>query len=70
MRTNIELNAKLVKEAFRYTDVTTKRDLIDLALREFVENHKRKDIRELKHKHLIRDDYDYKSLRTKDNDKE
>ena len=68
MRTNIELNDKLIKEAFRYTDVTTKRELVDLALREFVENHKRKDIRELKHKNLIRDDYDYKSLRK--NDKE
>jgi hypothetical protein len=32
-------------------------------LREFVENHKRKDIRELRGKGLIRPDYDYKALR-------
>ena len=63
MRTNILLDDKLMKEAFKYADVSTKRELIDLALREFVDNHRRKDIRELKNKKLISDDYDYKSLR-------
>lgn len=63
MRTNIVLDDKLMKEAFKYTNVSTKRELIDLALREFVDNHRRKDIRELKNKKLISDNYDYKSLR-------
>jgi Arc/MetJ family transcription regulator len=63
MRTNIILNDKLVKEAFQYTQVTTKKDLIDLALREFVENHRRKDVRELRGKVKIADDYDYKKMR-------
>jgi Arc/MetJ family transcription regulator len=36
MRTNIVLDDKLVKEAFKLTDVKTKRDLVDLALRELV----------------------------------
>ena len=40
MRTNIELNSKLVKEAFCYTSVTTKRELIEQALLEFVQNHR------------------------------
>jgi hypothetical protein len=31
-----------------------------------VENHSRKDVRELKGKIKIRDDYDYKKLRSKD----
>lgn len=66
MRTNIVLDDKLVKEAFRYANVTTKKELIDLALREYVENHSRKDVRELKGKIKIRDDYDYKKLRSKD----
>ncbi len=66
MRTNIELNEKLVKEAFRYTNVTTKRELVELALQEFVEAHRRKDVRELRGKVKIRDDYDYKALRKED----
>jgi Arc/MetJ family transcription regulator len=63
VRTNIVLDEKLVAEAFRYTSATTKKDLIDLALREFIENHRRKDIRDLKGKVKINKDYDYKSLR-------
>lgn len=65
MRTNIVLDEKLVKEALRYANVTTKKDLIDLALREFVENHKRKDVRELKGKIKIDDNYNYKKIRSK-----
>ena len=63
MRTNILLNDKLVKEAFHYAHVDTKRELIDLALHEFVENHRRRDIRELRGTVKIREDYDYKKLR-------
>ena len=63
MRTNIVLNDKLVKEAFRYARVSTKKELIDIALHEFVENHKRRDIRELRGQIKLRDDYDYKKLR-------
>ena len=63
MRTNIVLDDELVEEAFRHSDAKTKRELVDLALREFVANHKRKDIRDLRGKGLIRSDYDYKALR-------
>lgn len=63
MRTNIVLNDSLVEEAFKYAHVTTKKDLVELALQEFVNNHKRKDLRELKGKIVFRDDYDYKSQR-------
>lgn len=65
MRTNIVLDDKLVKEAFRYAHVSTKKELIDLALREFVENHRRKDIRDLKGKIKIHEKYDYKELRSR-----
>ena len=64
MRTNIVLDDKLIKEAFRYTSVSTKKERIDLALREFVENHRRKDIRELRGKIKIDDKYNYKELRS------
>ncbi|MCP4663559.1 MAG: type II toxin-antitoxin system VapB family antitoxin [bacterium] len=63
MRTNIDLNEKLVAEAMRYADVRTKKDLVHLALREFIARHRRMDIRELRDTVGIREDYDYKSLR-------
>lgn len=63
MRTNIVLNDELVKEAFHYAQVSTKRELIDLALREFIANHKRRDVRVLHGKVKLREDYNYKSLR-------
>ena len=63
MRANIVLDDKLVKEAFRHAPVKTKRELIDLALREFVAARKRRDLRELFGRGGIRPDYDYKALR-------
>lgn len=69
MRTNIVLDDNLVQEAFLYASVHTKKELIDLALKEFVENHRRLDMRDLYGKIKIREDYDYKSLRQPDEDK-
>jgi Arc/MetJ family transcription regulator len=63
MRTNIVLDDDLVKEAFRHAPVKTKRQLVDLALREFVAARKRRDLRELFGRGGIREDYDYKALR-------
>jgi Arc/MetJ family transcription regulator len=63
MRTNIVLDDELVEEAFRHSEAKTKKELVDLALREFVEKRKRKDIRDLRGKVLIHPDYDYKPLR-------
>ena len=64
VRTNIDLDDELIAEAFRYADVRTKKDLVHLALREFVARHRRRDLRELPGTVGIRPDYDYKSLRT------
>lgn len=63
MRTNIVLDDRLVKEAFKLADVKTKKDLIDLALREFVQQRKRADIRNLRGKGLISPSYDYRAAR-------
>lgn len=63
MRTNIVLDEELVGEAFRFAGVKTKRELVDLALREFVENHRRRDVRELRGKVRLGPDYDHKALR-------
>jgi len=65
MRTNIVLDDQLVAEAFRYADdITTKKDLIEVALREFVKSRKIKDLRDLKGKIQFSDGYDYKKMRT------
>ncbi len=64
MRTNIILNDDLVKEAFTYSSAKTKRELVDQALREFVEHHRRRNLMDLYGKGGIREDYDYKKLRT------
>ena len=63
MRTNIELDDELVDHAFRYAQVKSKRELVHLALQEFVENHQRKDIREIIGKVAIDPGYNYKTLR-------
>ncbi len=63
MRTNIELDDTLVEEAMRYAEVQTKKDLVHLALREFVARHRRRDVRELRGTVGIRQDYDHKRLR-------
>jgi Arc/MetJ family transcription regulator len=64
MRTNIVLNDELVKEAFLYSQaISTKRELIEVALREYVNNRQTKNIKDLKGKITFSDDYDYKSMR-------
>ncbi len=63
MRTNIVLDDKLVEEAFKYAEAKTKRELVDQALREFVEHHRRRDVREIKGVVRIRPGYDHKRLR-------
>jgi len=65
MRTNVVLNDRLVNEALKYAAVKTKKDLIDLALREFVQQRKRADVRELRGKGLLDPSYDYRAARRK-----
>ena len=63
MRTNIVLDDALLKEAFRYARVKTKRELVEQALRAFVDQHRRLDVRELRGRVRIRKSYDHKKLR-------
>ena len=66
MRTNIVLDDRLVQEALKYAPVKTKRELVDLALREFIANHERRDIRELKGRVSFFEGYDQKALRERE----
>ena len=63
MRTNIVLDDELIEKAFKYSNVTTKKDLISLALKEFIDNKSKLDLRELKGKIKFKKGYDYKKLR-------
>jgi len=64
MRTNVVLNDELVSEALKYSrTISTKRELIETALKEYVENRKRKNIGELRGKIKFRENYDYKAMR-------
>ncbi|MDB5865543.1 MAG: hypothetical protein JWO70_3349 [Betaproteobacteria bacterium] len=66
MRTNVELDEKLVKEAMKLANVKTKREAIDVALRRFVQSGKQKRLLELKGNGGVRKDYDYKNARSRD----
>jgi Arc/MetJ family transcription regulator len=63
MRTNIEIDDELMEEAFRLTNVRTKKELVHLALMEFVKAKKKKDLLELSGKIQFHEGYDYKALR-------
>lgn len=63
MRTNIELDDDLIAQALRLTKARSKRELVHLALKEFVENRQRKDVLELMGKVQIDPGYDHKRLR-------
>ena len=64
MRTNIELDAELVREAQELSQIKTKRELIHQALKEFVNHRKRLDLRKLEGSDLLDPEYDYKERRS------
>ena len=63
MRTNIVLNDDLVQEATMLTGITTKRELVEVALRELIHSKKKKNLFDLAGQIDFSDDYDYKSNR-------
>ncbi len=63
MRTNIILNDKLISEAKKYSNLKTKKDIVELALNEYVQNHRRKNLKDLKGKIKFKNDYEYKKMR-------
>ena len=63
MRTNIVLDDRLVAEAQRLTGITTKRALVDEALRVLIATRSRRSLLELEGKIRFAEGYDYKALR-------
>ena len=50
MRTNIEIDDKLMKEALRYTGAKTKREAVELGLRQLVQLGKQVEVRKMRGK--------------------
>lgn len=63
MRTNIDLDDRLVKEAQRLTGIETKKDVVNEALRLLVHTKQRKSLRDLRGRIEFAPGYDYKALR-------
>lgn len=63
MRTNIDLEDDLVQEAFMLTGARTKKELVQLALRELINTRKKKNLFELSGQIQFTDDFDHKKLR-------
>ena len=63
MRTNIDLDDNLVREAQRLTGITTKRAVVHEALRVLVANRQRLSLRDLRGKIEFAAGYDHKAAR-------
>ena len=63
MRTNIDLDDQLVEEARELTGITTKKALVEEALRVLIASRRRRSLLDLEGKISFADGYDYKELR-------
>jgi Arc/MetJ family transcription regulator len=64
MRTNIDIDDKLIAKVMKATNTKTKKDAVRLSLQETLKRHTRPNLLDLMGSNLITDDYDYKAART------
>ncbi|MEQ1531132.1 MAG: type II toxin-antitoxin system VapB family antitoxin [Methylococcales bacterium] len=64
MRTNIVIDDDLMDEAISLTGIRTKRELVNLALKELVQHRKKKDLFKLAGQIEFREDFDHKAARS------
>lgn len=64
MRTNIVLDDELIREAVELTGAKSKKEVVDLALRELVRRRKRKNLLDLAGRVRFGEAFDHKKLRT------
>lgn len=50
MRTNIEIDEKLIRDSLKVTGLKTKREVVDFALKELLRTHRQTDFRKLRGK--------------------
>ena len=65
MATNLAINDKLLLEALEISGLKTKKDTVNLALKEFVDRHKQLEILNIFGKMDPDPDYDYKKGRSR-----
>jgi Arc/MetJ family transcription regulator len=63
MRTNIELDDDLVEEARRLTGISTKRALVEEALKTLIATRSRRSLLDLEGRITFAEGYDYRDLR-------
>ncbi|MCM1984433.1 type II toxin-antitoxin system VapB family antitoxin [Lyngbya confervoides] len=63
MRTNIDLDEALVKEALELTQVSTKKELVHLALQELIRSRKKKSLLDLAGQIQLDEDFDLDQMR-------
>jgi Arc/MetJ family transcription regulator len=65
MRTNIDIDDELMAQALSLSGVSTKKEVVDRALRLYVEHRSKKDIWDIKGRIEFADGYDYKAERAR-----
>ena len=65
MATNLAIDDKILIMAQRIAGIKTKKDTVNLALKEFVQRRKQEEIIGLFGKMEYEDDYDYKDMRNR-----
>jgi len=63
MNTNIFIDNELITLAIDLSELKTKKDVVDIALREYVARRKKKNIANLKGQIEFAEGYDYKKAR-------
>ncbi|QMV19025.1 hypothetical protein GOB94_10320 [Granulicella sp. 5B5] len=66
MRTNIDIDDKLMKQAMKESGAKTKKAAVEAGLALLVKSHAQQEIRKLFGKLELDADYDYKAMRTSD----
>lgn len=63
MQVTLNLDESLLNEAFQLTNLTNQEELVNLALQEFVQSRRKKNLLELTGQIQFASDFDYKALR-------
>ena len=63
MRTNIVLDDKLLRAAFRVSKAKTKKDFVQEALKNLIDTRQKRDLRDLRGMIAFKEGYDHKALR-------
>jgi len=65
LRTSLEIDRLLLEEAIELSSTKTKKGVIEIALAEFIQKRKKKNLMDIKGSVEFLDDYDYKQLRNR-----